>query len=730
MVKNMLQKLGPPRPVGDLSLGERKTKAQGEFSESRNGFMTSIKPVVNYANSSGLGSSSSVDFDSSSSDQVDLCFKLGGLGSVDLDHAGRSSTSGSSVRIVGSPMDALRLNMVSPLRNLISLLKPPPPPESSLHGGSSGTQSSRSSSVSASEVENLCMGSLKHLTLGSVAEKVPLSIGAEISSRSVTNNLHETRQEGQSLVVVAFDGNVRDISHAGIVWAMDNILNRGDILAIVSVLGTVKGPLGYRVKIGDEKWLKANHKLVEDEISHKMKIWKGFPGLEYRCEEGGVKLAVIVKAASRPEVAICNEVAKLGANHVVLDKSLKNRRRDFYMQNLNCNVTRMRRSGGVDVIRPSLDMAMALNLVRKVESSGANPHPPSSVTPAVHAPALSYGDQIDEFEISLGGRKVIKAIPTQKPCPPAALSVASSTSSHRRSSSASGPSVRPSTTSISNDTERQDVDDDLFSIFHGSTREPDTDLFSFRGAASQTEVDIDLFSNTQPGSSGYESDDLFSIGNALARRAPSAPGAVDARQQSARRSVPDSIIKNSRLTAESTSSISEIANVSEPLQQATISKVTFVQGLGEAVEINVRNALRPGEGLLVGSSPSALFLMHNEQQRSSIATGTPGSYIAMEGRMAMKLAFLESDQRILAVDTLGRCRTIPVEKALTHLKPLVLIEAEAEEGRRVSVILHQSDSVCLSKSESGELVSVKSLKIGDNVLLRLRSAEPSHAIWS
>lgn len=98
--------------------------------------------------------------------------------------------------------------------------------------------------------------------------------------------------------------------------------------------------------------------------------------------------------------------------------------------------------------------------------------------------------------------------------------------------------------------------------------------------------------------------------------------------------------------------------------------------------------------------------------------------------MAMKLAFLESDQRVLAVDTLGRCRTIPVEKALTHLKPLVLIEAEAEEGRRVSVILHQSDSVCLSKSESGELVSVKSLKIGDNVLLRLRSAEPSHAIWS
>lgn len=97
------------------------------------------------------------------------------------------------------------------------------------------------------------------------------------------------------------------------------------------VLGIVKGLLGYRVKIGDEKWLKVNYKFVEDEISYKMKIWKGFLGLEYRCEEGGVKFVVIVKVVSWLEVVICNEVVKLGVNYVVFDKSLKNWCCDFYM---------------------------------------------------------------------------------------------------------------------------------------------------------------------------------------------------------------------------------------------------------------------------------------------------------------------------------------------------------------------------------------------------------------
>lgn len=95
------------------------------------------------------------------------------------------------------------------------------------------------------------------------------------------------------------------------------------------------------------------------------------------------------------------------------------------------------------------------------------------------------------------------------------------------------------------------------------------------------------------------------------------------------------------------------------------------------------------------------------------------------------------DQRVLAVDSLGRCRTIRVQSAATEKKPLVLVEAHCNGRRRHSVLLHHTETVGLRHSQScgggdttGRMGSVKGLKVGDRVLLRLRSAEPSHAIWS
>lgn len=625
-----------------------------------------------------------------------------------------------------SPMDALRMGMASPLRSFLGLLKPPVVPGSSLHGSE---DSPRGSNLSATEIENLCL----KLTLGAVAEK---ETSGEMSGRG----------EGQSVVMVAFDANVREVSHSGIVWAMEHVLKRGDTLAVLSVLDTVRGPLGYRVKVGDHKWLSANQKLVEDEIQHTMEVWRRFPGLENRCAEGGVKLVVTVKAAQRGELAVCKEAVALNACHVVLDRSLKNRRREFYFQNLACDVTRMRRSGGVDVIRPSLDMTMAISLTT---SPTTEPRSPTSVIP--RSSPLSYGDQIDVFEISLAVPKPKRAknLLAPKPSPvssspktseennssrlpnSATLSSAYEQSSsmsvsagaHARSSSASTPSVQASLTSSSTATDR-DMDDDLFSIFHGSNRHSEIDTESFR-----------------PSMSGYESDDLFSIGNASARRTSPAPVEFHHSHSQSLSHVQSHGHSNSHSqplghyrAPDAATPMSELV-VSEPLCEATISRVTFVVGLGEAVTLSLREPLRPGEGLLVGSSPSALFLLQygDGQSAATVSTATPGSYIAMEGKMAMKLAFLEAEQRVLAVDSLGRCRTIAVAHGGTAATPLVLVEAQSE-GRRHSAMLQHSDGVGLCHSHihshPGTLVSVASLKPGDRVLLRLRSAQPSHAIWS
>lgn len=558
---------------------------------------------------------------------------------------------GRNLRI--SPHETPRIsNITSSFRNFLGLRKTTSP-GSSLHSSSSEPLSSRPSDASFSEVEGACLGALK-LNLGTVSLERDPSQNAEaeisICRCFSSSRLHESRRENQNVVTLAFDASVREISHAGIIWAMEHTLKRGDVLTIVSVLSSIRGPFGIPIKVGDQKWLTANQKLVEEEIRCKINMWKEFPGLQYRCEEGGLQLVVIVKAAHRPEVAIVKEAIKQGAAHVVLDKSLKNRRREFYLQNLTCCVTRMRRSGGVQVIR-----------------SSSEPHSPTSVIPS---PRLSYGDQVAEFENTLGTKRL--SLPL----------VAASLSSSSQRSSIVRHNLSSSFKSTSTVTDHHDIDDDLFSIYHGATRHNEL----------ATEL---LVTNTRP--SCYESDELFASGN-----------------------------------ADTTSTNSNLA-ITEPLTQVVISRVTFVVGLAQSVEIILRGALRPGEGLLVGSSPSALFLLQGDAMSCHrLSAGTSGSYIAMEGRMAMKLAYLESDQRVLAVDTYGRVWSIPIDHAITTAKPLVLVEAHSE-GRRHSLMLHHSDSLCLSAQygtgEAGAVrISVKSLKIGDNVLLRLRSTEPSHAI--
>jgi hypothetical protein len=40
------------------------------------------------------------------------------------------------------------------------------------------------------------------------------------------------------------------------------------------------------VRIGDQKWLSTNQKLVEEEIQQKLEVWRSFPRLENRAKKG------------------------------------------------------------------------------------------------------------------------------------------------------------------------------------------------------------------------------------------------------------------------------------------------------------------------------------------------------------------------------------------------------------------------------------------------------------
>ncbi|KAG0621524.1 hypothetical protein M758_3G026300 [Ceratodon purpureus] len=325
---------------------------------------------------------------------------------------------------------------------------------------------------------------------------------------------------GNRTVVLGFDANAREAGVcATAMWMFGNVLQKGDKLVLLGVMENVRGPLGYRVQVNDQTWLGPNKKSVHDEIRVRNVTWLGLPGLKKLCDDGGVKLVVDVKAAARAEVAIVQEAVALGAVHVVLDRSLHNKRRRYYLEGLSCDVTRMRRNGGVDSIRSLASIASDREKRRM-------PSPTSVLTPQRKPPrgrtvAPSDGTSIllegarnsSDFNSSLS--RLVKLVKEKN-------AVATFSSPY--------PTI--------------DEADDLFSIDHATmTRrvnmllEPQPGHMDHR--RDQLAMDDD---------EGYESDDLFSLAGDGASRRPSVAVFCppDLQSQSARNSIAIAAPRSSR----------------------------------------------------------------------------------------------------------------------------------------------------------------------------------------
>lgn len=554
---------------------------------------------------------------------------------------------------------------------------------------------------------------------------VSTAIQESVTPESSTTGRNEDEKR---VVVVAFDANVQGkLSHGAIVWALQTVVKKGDVLALVGVLDYVRGPLGYKCLVQDETWLGANKKFLDEEVKLREHIWSALPGLRKTCEDAAVKLEVVVKAAHKLEVAVVEESTKRNACHVVLAKSLKNRRRNYYLENLACDVTRLRRSGGVDNIRSSRESILQ-------DGNFARSRSPTSVI----LPRLSYKHQTDLFKINLRPKKVVSTednLSLTSSSAPTSARASVHTNQLQSLFTSSGTSASPN----------DGMDDELFCINHANS------------SLIRSNLDSDLLRlvEQQCCPSGYESDDLFSIGNASTRResfALSGPKDMHSVRNSAasndafvfsnsrRFSDADAmLLDHSRLAAvelplsrRASSAVAmnlEPTSCDEPLTEATISRMIFVVGLGDVVEVNVCNALQSGQALLVGASPAALFLVHSEGSmfQYRVIAGPPNAYVAVEGRMVMKLNDLVCDQRVVVVNAQGRSTTVSVGHTTRGARPLVLVEAHVEGRQSHTVMLHHTSSVCMIARVAGAAVpvSVKDLKVGDKVLCRLRSAQSS-----
>jgi 3-dehydroquinate synthase II len=158
------------------------------------------------------------------------------------------------------------------------------------------------------------------------------------------------------------------------------------------------------------------------------------------------------------------------------------------------------------------------------------------------------------------------------------------------------------------------------------------------------------------------------------------------------------------------------------LLPATIKHVEPL-GLGDRVCVDTCTAMVQGEGMLVGNSSQALFLIHSESVENPFVNTRPfrvnagpvHAYIRLAGGQTKYLSELRAGDQALVVNFEGKSFPAVVGRAKVERRPLALVEAEAG-GRNISVILQNAETIRLTRPD-GKAVSLVDLREGSEVLV-------------
>ena len=163
------------------------------------------------------------------------------------------------------------------------------------------------------------------------------------------------------------------------------------------------------------------------------------------------------------------------------------------------------------------------------------------------------------------------------------------------------------------------------------------------------------------------------------------------------------------------------------LLKAKIKRIESL-GTGDRVCVDTCSAMTLGEGMLIGNSSQALFLVHSESVENPFVNTRPfrvnagpvHSYIRFANGETKYLSEVQSGDQVLIVNSKGASYPAVVGRAKLERRPLVLVEAE-ENGQPFSIILQNAETIRLT-SPSGEAVSLVDLKEGDEVLVTREKA--------
>ncbi len=163
------------------------------------------------------------------------------------------------------------------------------------------------------------------------------------------------------------------------------------------------------------------------------------------------------------------------------------------------------------------------------------------------------------------------------------------------------------------------------------------------------------------------------------------------------------------------------------VQTAQITAVKPL-GMGYRVCVDTCDLMEIGEGMLVGNSSAALFLVHAENVENPYVSPRPfrvnagpvHAYIRTTGGKTKYLSELKAGDEVLLVNYKGETRPGVVGRVKVERRPLLLVEAEVG-GKKITTILQNAETIRLTTPE-GKPISVVELKPGDEVVVALEEA--------
>jgi 3-dehydroquinate synthase II len=194
----------------------------------------------------------------------------------------------------------------------------------------------------------------------------------------------------------------------------------------------------------------------------------------------------------------------------------------------------------------------------------------------------------------------------------------------------------------------------------------------------------------------------------------------------------DGVLLKTSNPDELTNAITLVKKQTQKIDLVT-AKITAVKQIstGARVCVDTCDLMAPGEGMLIGVQAAGFFLVEAEVHENPyvqsrpfrVNAGSLSMYTMASLQNTRYLSELKAGDEVLIVDRKGKVRPASVGRVKIELRPLILVEAEAE-GKKIKTILQNAETIRLVTAKGSKPVT--ELKAGDEVLAHLATSGGRH----